>query len=40
MEIYTKEDLEIDIGWLINKGIDDNEAKPFIINLLNSKKGW
>lgn len=40
MEKYTKEDLQIDIGWLEGKGLDRKEAKEFILSLLNSKKSW
>lgn len=34
---YTKEDLEIDVNWLIDQGVDESEAEPFILKLLNSK---
>ena len=35
---YNKEDLQTDIDWLIGQGVDESEAEPFIMRLLN--KQW
>ena len=35
---YNKEDLQTDIDWLIGQGVDEAEAEPFIMGLLN--KTW
>ena len=32
---YTKEDLNIDIDWLIGQGVGHDEAVTFIFSLLN-----
>ena len=34
---YTKEDLNTDVDWLIGQGVDESEAEPFILGLLNKK---
>ena len=30
---YTKEDLKTDVEWLVGYGIDEKEAKEFILGL-------
>jgi len=37
MRKYTTQDLQTDIDWLIEQGVDETEAEPFIQNLLGSK---
>jgi len=32
---YTKEDLQTDVDWLINQGVDESEVESFILGLLN-----
>jgi len=37
MKDYTEEDLNIDIEWLVGKGLDYCEAQEFILRLLASR---
>ncbi len=37
-DVYTKEDLQTDVDWLIGQGVDESEAEPFILGLLNRPK--
>ncbi len=37
-EVYTKEDLQMDMNWLMGHGITKKEAKQFIMSLLNRPK--
>jgi hypothetical protein len=34
---YFEEDLETDISWLYGLGVDEDDAKAFIMRLLNSE---
>lgn len=37
MKQYTAEDMKTDVDFLVGNGMDESEAKEFIVNLLNSE---
>ena len=35
---YSEEDFETDVAWLVGYGLDEQEAKGFILSLLDKER--